>query len=283
MRYVRYVRDGRIRIAAEVSGAGFEEVVETSMVDVLAGGATPAGSSLAVDDPDRLTLGGVLLLTPIDPQEVWAAGVTYERSPAVPSGDGVIEDVYSIAYAAERPHLFLKDAMWRRTVGHGQPIAVREDSAWNVPEPEIALVLGDRGAILGVTIGNDVSSRDIEAANPLYLPQAKVYASACAIGPAIYVPRSLAETYEISMRITDSTGTELYSGTTSTALMRRGFEELVAWLVRDNPVPPGSILLTGTGLVPPDAFSLQPGHQVEIHVPQIGTLANPVVSAASLI
>jgi len=280
---VRYVRDGRIRIAVESSSGRFDEAVEAAMLDVLTTGPAAAGMSLAVTDPARLELEGVLLLTPIDPQEVWCAGVTYERSRSAREDESVISDVYSMVYGAERPELFLKDAMWRRTVGHGQPIAVRSDSTWNVPEPEIGLVLGHRGAILGMTIGNDVSSRDIEGANPLYLPQAKVYASACAIGPAIYVPRSPGETFEISMRITDASGAELFSGTTSTALMRRGFEELAGWLVRDNPVPAGSVLLTGTGLVPPDSFSLKPGHQVEIHVPQIGTLSNPVVSAASLV
>jgi 2-dehydro-3-deoxy-D-arabinonate dehydratase len=282
MRYVRYVRDGRIRIAVEASDGRFEETVEASMLDVLASGGTAAGVSLDVTDPVHLELQGVLLLTPIDAQEVWCAGVTYERSRQARHEEAVITDVYSMVYEADRPELFLKDAMWRRTVGHGQAIAVRSDSTWNVPEPEIGLVLGHRGAILGVTIGNDVSSRSIEGENPLYLPQAKVYAGACSIGPAIYVPRSARETFEVSMRITDATGAELFLGTTSTELMRRSFEDLVSWLVHDNPVPAGSILLTGTGLVPPAGFTLQPGHRVEIHVPQIGTLGNPVVSASTL-
>jgi 2-dehydro-3-deoxy-D-arabinonate dehydratase len=281
-RYVRYVRDGRIRIAVEGPGGGFEEAIEASTLDILTTGATPAGYTVAVTEPVRLELQNVLLLTPLDAPEVWCAGVTYERSRAARTDEAVIKDVYSMVYDADRPELFLKDAMWRRTVGPGQAIAVRSDSTWNVPEPEIGLVLGHRGAILGVTIGNDVSSRDIEGANPLYLPQAKVYAGGCAIGPAIYVPTSADETYEISMRITDANGHELFAGATSTSLMRRRFEELVGWLVRDNPIPPGTVLLTGTGLVPPDAFSLQPGHRVEIHVPQIGTLSNPVVSASSL-
>jgi 2-dehydro-3-deoxy-D-arabinonate dehydratase len=282
MRYVRYLRDGRIRVAVEGAGGAYDEALEASTLDVLTNGPSPAGISIGVSDPVGLELENVLLLTPIDPPEVWCAGVTYERSREARHDEAVIKDVYSMVYEADRPELFLKDAMWRRTVGPGQAIAIRSDSTWNVPEPEIGLVLGARGVILGMTIGNDVSSRDIEGANPLYLPQAKVYAGACALGPAVYVPSAPNEVFEISMRITDERGDQLFLGATSTTLMRRGFEELVAWLVRDNPVPAGSVLLTGTGLVPPDSFSLEAGHRVEIHVPQIGTLANPVVSASRL-
>jgi 2-dehydro-3-deoxy-D-arabinonate dehydratase len=190
--------------------------------------------------------------------------------------------VYALVYDAERPELFLKDAACRRTVGPGQPIGVRTDSAWNVPEPEIGLVLGDDGDIAGVTIGNDVSSREIEGANPLYLPQAKVYAGACALGPAIVSP-ALDEPLEIRLRIVGEQGQELFAGETSTSRMKRSFEELVAYLLRDNPVPARSVLLTGTGLVPPDDFTLEPGHLVEISVPGIGTLSNPVVLASSLV
>jgi 2-dehydro-3-deoxy-D-arabinonate dehydratase len=245
------------------------------MLDVLTGGATPTGFAVPLNDSTRLELENVLLLTPIDPPEVWGAGVTYERNAGTSSSD----DVYMRAYEADRPELFLKDAMWRRTVGPGQAIAVRSDSSWNVPEPEIGLVLGHRGAILGVTIGIDVASRAIESANPLYLTQARVYVNACAIGPAVYVPESEDELFQISMRITAADGAELYAGTTSTGLMRRRCDDLATWLFRDNPVPAGSVLLTGTGLVPPDSFSLEPGHRVEVHVPQIGTLGNPVISA----
>jgi 2-dehydro-3-deoxy-D-arabinonate dehydratase len=218
---------------------------------------------------------------PVDPPEVWCAGVTYERS-----RDARIEesgrDVYALVYDADRPELFLKDAGCRRTVGPGEPIAVRGDSRWNVPEPEIGLVLGDLGSIAGVTIGNDVSSRDIEGANPLYLPQAKVYAGACALGPAVLTPAGDAP-FDLTMRILAEDGAERWSGSTSTARMRRSFAELVEWLRRDNPVPPGSVLLTGTGLVPPDELTLEPGQIVEIDVPGIGRLKNPVVSAHELL
>jgi 2-dehydro-3-deoxy-D-arabinonate dehydratase len=180
-----------------------------------------------------------------------------------------------MVYDAPRPELFLKDAMWRRTVGPGERIGLRADSTWNVPEAEIGVVLGTHGRIAGYTIGNDVSSRDIEGANPLYLPQAKVYAAACAIGPAVLAAASSATpVFEITMRIEDADGAEVFSETASTSSMRRSFEELVSWLARDNPVPPGTVLLTGTGIVPPDSFSLLPGHRVVITVPGIGVLSN---------
>jgi 2-dehydro-3-deoxy-D-arabinonate dehydratase len=221
------------------------------------------------------------LLMPVDPPEVWCAGVTYERSRDARIEESRI-DVYSLVYDAERPELFLKDAACRRTVGPGRPIGVRADSAWDVPEPEIALVLGEGGAIAGYTIGNDVSSRAIEGENPLYLPQAKLFAGACALGPALLVADGAAREFEIQLRILGPDDDELFAGKTSTARMKRSFDELVSWLHRENPVPAGSVLLTGTGLVPPDEFTLKPGQRVEIHVPGIGTLVNPVGRAADL-
>jgi 2-dehydro-3-deoxy-D-arabinonate dehydratase len=224
------------------------------------------------------------LAIPVDPPEVWGAGVTYQRSrdARVAESDDA-KDLYMHVYEAERPELFLKDAACRRTVGPGEPIGVRSDSGWDVPEPEIAIVLGQRCEPAGMTIANDVSSRAIEGDNPLYIPQAKIFAGACALGPAVLVPDDWEAPLEIRMTISDASGNELFAGETSTARMRRTFPELVEWLLRDNPVPPGSVLLTGTGLVPPDDFTLEPGHVVEIHVPQIGTLCNPVVAAAELL
>ena len=222
------------------------------------------------------------LLVPINAPEVWCAGVTYERSRDARVEESAVKDVYTLVYEAPRPELFFKDAAGRRTVGPGKPIGIRDDSTWNVPEPEIGVVLGEHGQIAGLTIGNDVSSRDIEGANPLYLPQAKVYAGACAIGPTIYVPEQIDASLRIHMRVTDEYGQIVFEGETFTMHMRRSYDELVRWLLLDNPVPPGSVLLTGTGLVPPDDFSLRPGHFVEIHVPEIGTLVNPVVRASEL-
>ena len=244
---------------------------------------TEGGTEIEALDEQRLTLPDPYeLLLPLEPPEVWCAGVTYERSRDARVEESAVEDVYTLVYEAERPELFLKDAGCRRTVGPGAPVGIRSDSSWNVPEPEVALVLGDNGAVAGMTIGNDVSSREIEGANPLYLPQAKVYAGACALGPALLFPVP-EEPLEIRLRVLSAAGEELYSGETSTARMKRSFGELVGFLVRDNPVPAGSVLLTGTGLVPPDDFTLEPGHVVEIEVPGIGVLSNPVVLASTLL
>jgi 2-dehydro-3-deoxy-D-arabinonate dehydratase len=279
-RDVRHLRrQGRLlTLQVRVAGpAGVEEGRVDGDEVVLAGGRVAAVEPRTLALPDPYTL-----LRPVEPPEVWCAGVTYERS-----RDARIEesgsDVYARVYDADRPELFLKDAGCRRTVGPGAPIGVRSDSAWNVPEAEIGLVLGEGGEIAGYTIGNDVSSRDIEGANPLYLPQAKVFAGSCAIGPAVLLTEDQEPVFDIQLRIFDGAGGELFRGATSTSRMKRGFRDLASWLVRDNPVPAGSVLLTGTGVVPPDDFTLAPGHVVEITVPGIGTLRNNVVRAQELI
>jgi 2-dehydro-3-deoxy-D-arabinonate dehydratase len=252
-----------------------------------------AGGIEAVDDPLRaLEEGGPpagdaplpeRLGLPLDPPEVWCAGVTYERSRQARVEETQVHDVYSLVYEADRPELFLKDAGCRRTVGPGEPIGVRAGSTWTVPEPELALVVGGGGRILGATAGNDVTAREIEGANPLYLPQAKVFASACALGPAVLTPDEWPEHFTIRCRILEADGALMWEGETSTERMKRSFEELVSWLVRDNPVPPGTVLLTGTGLVPPDTVALAPGRRVEVTVSGIGTLENPVGAAAELV
>jgi 2-dehydro-3-deoxy-D-arabinonate dehydratase len=223
-------------------------------------------------------LAGLGLLPPIVAPEIWCAGVTYERSRDARLEEAKTDarDVYALVYDADRPELFLKDAQMRRTVGPGGAIRVRDDSRWLVPEPELGLVLGEGGALVAVTIGNDVSSRDIEGENPLYIPQAKIFAGACAIGPVLAVPDNWDDPFAIVLRITDPDGEVLFAGETSTARMKRSFAELAGWLVRDNPVPPGSVLLTGTGLVPADDYTLSPGHTVEIEIPGIGVLVNTV-------
>jgi len=245
---------------------------------------TDGGTTITPLDPDTLQLPEPYeLLAPLEAPEIWCAGVTYERSRDARVEESAVKDVYTLVYDAPRPELFLKDAQMRRTAGPGQPIGIRDDSEWNVPEPEIGVVIGVHGRIAGLTIGNDVSSRDIEGANPLYLPQAKIYAGACAIGPAVYVPDDGDAAFRVQMRVTDEWGKIVFEGETSTERMRRSFADLVDWLLRANPIPAGSVLLTGTGLVPPDDFTLLPGHFVEIHVPEIGTLVNPVVRASELI
>ncbi len=221
-----------------------------------------------------------VLLPPVEAPEIWCAGVTYERSRDARLGEAQTEarDVYALVYEADRPELFLKDAAMRRTVGPGEPIRLRSDSAWTVPEPELALVLGEGGDVVAVTVGNDVSCRDIEGANPLYLPQAKIWSACCSIGPALVVPDDWNRPFPIRMRIDDATGCKVFFAETSTAQMRRGLRELTTWLIRDNPVPPGTVLLTGAALVPPDDYTLLPGHVVTIEIDGIGALMNPVAA-----
>ena len=279
--------NGRVAVGIELDEEGhFYELVGTSdPMRLLLGESFEVQSTPIVPvDQYSLELGfGLTLLPPLDPPEVWCAGVTYERSLDARMEESASRDVYADVYRSPRPELFMKDAGARRTVGPGEPIGIRGDSVWNVPEPEIGLVIGKAGKILGYTIGNDMSSREIEGANPLYLTQAKVFAGACAIGPAVYVPTHEPQGFQIVMRITDEDGEVLYEERTTTAQMTRSFHELVSWLGRDNPVPPGTVLLTGTGLVPPDNLSLVPGHWVEIHVTEVGTLVNPVVLASTLV
>ena len=253
-------------------------VLDGNIVDVL-GHDDPLRALAGETEPvGRVDLEEARLLPPIEAPEIWCAGVTYERSRDARLEESQTEarDAYALVYDAERPELFLKDAQMRRTVGPGGTIRLRSDSRWMVPEPELGLVLGEAGEPIAVTIGNDVSSRDIEGENPLYLPQAKIFAGACAIGPALAVPDDWNDPFPIRLRITERDGAELFAGETSTARMKRSPRELAGWLVRDNPVPPGSVLLTGTGLVPPDDFTLEPGHTVEIEIDGIGVLRNEV-------
>ena len=184
---------------------------------------------------------------------------------------------YDLVYRADRPELFFK-ATPSRVVGPGQPIRVRRDTHWCVPEPELALVLSPSLRLVGFTIGNDVSARDIEGENPLYLPQAKVYDASCALGPVITLAADMPPVRELTIRLEiDRGGSIAFEGSTSVARMARGLEELIDWLGRDNLFPDGVILLTGTGIVPPDEFTLQPGDIVRITIDGIGTLTNPVI------
>ena len=218
------------------------------------------------------------ILPPIVNQEVWAAGVTYYRSRTArieESQDAGGGDFYDRVYRAERPELFFK-ATPHRVAGPGGNVRVRRDSQWNVPEPELALVVTRDAKIIGYTIGNDMSSRDIEGTNPLYLPQAKVYDKSCALGPCVYISETmLPATTEIKMCITRD-GKTIFEGETVLAQLKRTPESLVEFLYRDNSFPFGCVLLTGTGIVPPDGFTLQHGDEIRINIEPIGTLVNIV-------
>lgn len=240
----------------------------------------PVGLARFLIDPKSqpVPLEKARLLAPIDEQEVWAAGVTYKRSQVArmdESESGAIH--YDKVYTADRPELFFK-ATPSRVSGPGEPVRVRSDSRWSVPEPEWALVVSNKQRLVGFTIGNDMSARDIEGENPLYLPQAKLYRQSCALGPWILLPDSPLdrEKTQIKVRITRKEK-EVFSGSTNLGQMVRTFDDLIAWLGRENDYPNGAILLTGTGVVPPDDFALQDGDVVAIEATGIGTLTNPVV------
>jgi 2-dehydro-3-deoxy-D-arabinonate dehydratase len=267
---VARVRHGGETRAARLRDDGTAEVLDhDDPLEALAGHGTVTATA---------PLEELELLAPVEAPEIWCAGVTYERSRDARLEEAATDarDVYALVYDADRPELFLKDAAMRRTVGPGGTIRTRADARWNVPEPELGVVIGHGGEPVAVTAGNDVSSRDIEGANPLYIPQAKIFAGGCAIGPVLVVPDDWEAAWTIRLRIEDGGGRELFDGATSTAKMRRTPRELVEWVVRDNPVPAGSVLLTGTGLVPEDDYTLLPGHRVEITIDGIGTLVNTV-------
>lgn len=218
------------------------------------------------------------VLAPIQSQEVWAAGVTYYRSrearitESKEAGGG---SFYDRVYVAERPELFFKSTP-HRTVGPNQKIRIRADSSWSVPEPELTLAINTAGVIFGYTCGNDVSARDIEGENPLYLPQAKIYDQSCALGPALLIPSApLDATTPISLSIVRQEK-EVFSGQTTLASMKRPLEELAHFLFRENSFPVGCFLLTGTGVVPPDSFTLRSGDVCHISIEPIGTLTNQV-------
>jgi 2-dehydro-3-deoxy-D-arabinonate dehydratase len=218
------------------------------------------------------------LLPPIGNQEVWAAGVTYYRSRNArieESKDAGGGDFYDRVYTAERPELFFKSVP-SKVVGHCQQVRIRGDATWSVPEPELALLISPRGEIIGYTVGNDMSSRDIEALNPLYLPQAKVYDASCALGPAILVRKNaMPSSTQIQMRISRS-GEEAFSASVTLSELKREPAHLVEYLFRDSHFPFGCFLLTGTGIVPPDEFALQSGDEIRISIDEIGTLKNIV-------
>lgn len=240
----------------------------------------PPGLARFLIDPNagQIRVGEVQFLAPIDRQEVWAAGVTYKRSQVArmeESEHGASH--YDRVYTADRPELFFK-ATPNRVSGPGEPVRVRRDSQWSVPEPEFVLAINPDGKIVGYTIGNDMSARDIEGENPLYLPQAKLYSQCCALGPAIRLTDEPLAPEETAISIViQRGGRDVFAGETMLSQMKRGLEELAGWLMRDNEIPNGAFMLTGTGVVPPDEFALAAGDEVAITIAGIGTLSNSVV------
>jgi 2-dehydro-3-deoxy-D-arabinonate dehydratase len=255
-----------------------------SLADVL---HSPDPNGLATylidSNAEPVSFENVSFAAPIDDQEVWAAGVTYKRSQVArmeESEDGA--DHYDKVYTADRPEIFYK-ANAGRVSGPGEPVRVRYDSEWSVPEPEFTLVISPEAKIVGYTVGNDMSARDIEGENPLYLPQAKLYNQCCGLGPIVLLADAPLDRSATKIVLTiKRSGKTVFTGETNLDQMARGFEDLVQWLNRENDLNTGAFLLTGTGIVPPDDFTLLDGDNVSISITGIGTLNNPVVKASNV-
>lgn len=227
----------------------------------------------------RIPLAEVCLAAPVEDQEVWAAGVTYLRSKAARMEESDFSaTAYDRVYDADRPEIFFK-SLADKVVGTGEAVGIRADATWNVPEPELALVMNGRGAIVGCAVGNDMSSRDIEGENLLYLPQAKTYDRSCALGPwvALVTDEAAIRRWTIGISI-ERAGSTTFSGSTRIDQIKRRFDELASWLWRSQRFPHGVVLLTGTGVVPDESFTLHAGDVVTIRIDGVGTLSNPVVT-----
>lgn len=275
--------DGQIGVGVVEEGhvrfLDFEDYVGMrSLSDVLhSTNPVSVARNLIDDSANSVPLSDLTVLAPLDRQEVWAAGVTYQRSQEARERESVgAARFYDLVYTAPRPELFFK-ATSHRVVGPGGRVHIRRDSKWSVPEPELALVVSPRLQIVGFTIGNDMSARDIEGENPLYLPQAKIYDHSCALGPFITLTDGMPPPDRVSIHLTIERGSgKAFEGSTRLSQMARNFEDLVQWLGRDNSFPHGAILLTGTGVVPPDDFTLEVGDFIHIDVTGIGRLTNVV-------
>jgi len=296
MRIIRFIEDGGTARLAAVTDE--ERVFPLRSPDFMALVREADGAGISpleavrrqIDGAEPLPADwrGLRLLTPVDAPEVWAAGVTYERSKQARNeeskGTGAVgETFYDKVYDAERPEIFFKSTS-ARTAAPGQHVCIRTDSNWQVPEPELGIVLDSRGRILGYTVGNDMSCRDIEGENPLYLPQAKIWRRSCSIGPAIRLAETVPNPYNLTItcRIYRD-GRLAVEESANTGQLKRKLDELASYLVRDNVVFDGTVLLTGTCIVPPDRFTLQPGDRIEIEITGIGTLINPVAAADAAI
>ncbi|HEX5445397.1 MAG TPA: fumarylacetoacetate hydrolase family protein [Pirellulales bacterium] len=284
MKLVKYAPPGGDEMFGRLDGDEIIPLLSTggqyrTLTDVLEADDPAAVVALLTDaDADRVPLASVSLLPPVDRQEVWAAGVTYIRSrkARMDESEGAAA-CYDKVYEAPRPELFFK-AMPYRVVGPDKPVRIRNDAAWNVPEPELALVLNSQLKLVGFTIGNDMSSRDIEGENPLYLPQAKVYDQSCALGPCITLAPAMPDKPDIGIHLAViRRAVVAFEGQTTAAQLHRTFEDLIDYLGRDNTFRYGAILLTGTGIVPDDSFTLHAGDVINITIDGIGTLVNPVV------
>jgi 2-dehydro-3-deoxy-D-arabinonate dehydratase len=273
-----------IRLYATESGltlerdGAFSSVQDLAAIDRIFRADDPYGQARQLFDGGSRAEAPEPSRPPLGSQEIWAAGVTYYRSRTArmeESKDAGGGSFYDKVYEADRPELFFK-ATPHRVVGPGGLVRIRSDSRWNVPEPELTLAINARGAIFGYTIGNDMSSRDIEGENPLYLPQAKVYAGSAALGPCLVIDGALPGANATIAIAIERGGAPVFSGETTIGQIKRALPTLAEWLFRDNSFPDGCYLMTGTGVVPPDAFTLAAGDEIRITLEPVGTLVNTV-------
>jgi 2-dehydro-3-deoxy-D-arabinonate dehydratase len=273
--------EGRIKIGLLVDNANRLDLTPAGLTELtpLLEDADPVARLKAIntDKLPHLRVPEVKICAPVERQEVWAAGVTYLRSKAARMEESEFSaSAYHRVYDAERPEIFFK-SLPEKVVATGEPVGIRRDAKWNVPEPELALVLNSHCQIVGYTIGNDMSSRDIEGENLLYLPQAKTYHRSCALGPWITLGATEAAAREWKIKIEiQRTGQTVFAGETSVGQIKRSFEELSGFLFRCQVFPHGAVLLTGTGVVPPDTFTLQDKDAITIEISGIGSLRNTV-------
>ncbi len=264
--------DGEVVRPLSLDGSAY-----ASLSDIIEA-ENPAAAAASLVSDQQIALADVTLLAPIDQQEVWAAGVTYKRSQTARMEESETSaSCYDLVYDADRPELFLK-ATPHRVSGPGQPVRIRYDATWNVPEPEITCVVSSKNKLVGFTIGNDMSSRDIEGENPLYLPQAKVYRQCAGLGPCITLLESMPAREDTGIKLEIERGGQIvFEGNSGVSEMHRTFEDLIEYLCREQEFPNGVFLMTGTGIVPDSDFTLNAGDVVHISICGIGTLTNPVV------
>jgi|SRR5579872_2981625 len=286
MRFCRFASEGRVCFGAlqddnlyNLTGVNPQTFGDFNTLYAKSGNDNSRVLSVAEDgmkNAKKIPFDYSLLKIPLYPAEIWAAGVTYLRSRQARESETTSKGLYDYVYEAKRPELFFKDT-GSRCRGPGEEVAVRSDSKWSVPEPELTIVCDEETRVVGYTIGNDMSSRDIEGENPLYLPQAKVYRYSSAIGPVIVTPDELRnpQSAKITMKIARHNST-VFEGTTNTSQMRRSIPELLDYLKKDNTLSRFTLLMTGTSIVPPENFTLEQGDIVEIDIENIGTLVNPV-------
>lgn len=268
---------GQVRLARGPAETGPVEFLDPGVtLDGLLGGPPGAFTAAAVDGPGAGPVGHAVPLVPLEAQEVWAAGVTYQRSLDARRHESASPDHYDLVYVGERPELFVK-ALPGRTRGPNSPIGIRSDSSWDVPEPELGVLVDRHGTIVAYTVGNDVSSRSIEGENPLYLTQAKIYNGSCAVGPCLVPLAEAPDPSEMTITLrVDRAESPVYEDSIEVRKMRRTVSELVEWLCRGQDLPVGALLLTGTAIVPDERFTLLEGDRVSIAITGLGELVNTV-------